>query len=45
MEQFTILILAFLLMVLVFIALTRWIFRINDIVKRLDKIIDSLKTT
>ncbi|MDD4998774.1 MAG: hypothetical protein PHI99_11550 [Syntrophales bacterium] len=29
---------------LIFVAISRWVFRINDIIKRLDIIISALKT-
>jgi hypothetical protein len=34
--------LIFFLSILIFVAISRWVFRINDIVKRLDQIIELL---
>lgn len=37
--------LLFLVSILIIVAISRWVFRINDIVKRLDKIIELLQKT
>jgi hypothetical protein len=42
MEAFLGALLMLVIFVLIFVAISRWVFRINDIVKRLDQIIDLL---